>query len=219
MYASVNWVSIGSDNGLIVAYSAPSHYLNQCWNIINWTFRDKFQWNLNRNLFICIQGNASENIVCEKAAILSRGDESRGAGKSARAQGIGTGTVKNGAVIRIRQFCNGANTGRLASTLKSVTYFCKNCQFWKKKKPWGYRLKSSVNECIIMYSALVHKQHVEYLSVEFMRTCPDEQPMSRRQFIHGKEPYCFAWIHWCSVVCWYIRRRYIMRHMSEVAAE
>ena len=142
---------------------------------------------------------------------------SRGTGKSARAQGIGTGTVKNGAVIRIRQFCNSANTGRLASTLKSVTYFCKNCQFWKN--PWGYHLKSSVNECIIMYSALVHKQHVEYLSVEFMRTCPDEQPMSRRQFIHGKEPYYFAVIHWCSVVCWCIRRRYIMRHMSEDAAE
>ena len=112
---------------------------------------------------------------------------SRGTGKSARAQGIGAGTVKNGAVIRIPQFCNGANTGRLASTLKSVTYFCKNCQFWKN--PWGYCLKSSVNECIIMYSALMHKQYVAYLSVEFMRTCPDEQPMSRRQFIHGKEPY------------------------------
>ena len=37
-----------------------------------------------------------------------------------------------------------------------------------------------------MYSALVHKQHVEYLSVEFMRTSPDEQPMSCPQFIHGK---------------------------------
>ena len=27
---------IGSDNGL-----APSHYLNQCWNIVNWTLRNK----------------------------------------------------------------------------------------------------------------------------------------------------------------------------------
>ena len=35
-----------------------------------------------------------------------------------------------------------------------------------------------------MYSALVHKQHVKYLSVEFMKACPDEQPMSRRKFIH-----------------------------------
>ena len=142
---------------------------------------------------------------------------SSGTGKSGRAQGIGTGAMKNGTVIRTRQFCNGANTGRIASTLKSVTYFCKNCQFWKS--PWGYHPKPSVNECIIMYSALVLKQHVEYLSVDFLRTCPDVQPMSRRQFIHGKEPYYFAVIHWCRVVCWCIRRRYIMRHMSEAAAE
>ena len=46
-----------------------------------------------------------------------------------------------------------------------------------------------------MYSALLLKQHAEYLSVEFMRTSPDEQPMSRRQFIHGKQPYHFAVIH------------------------
>ena len=52
-----------------------------------------------------------------------------------------------------------------------------------------------------MYSALVHKQHVEYLSVEFMRTSPDEQPMSRRQFIHGKQPYYFAVTQQRSVVC------------------
>ena len=37
---------IGSDNGL----SPPSHYLNQCWNIVNLTFRHKLKWNFNRNL-------------------------------------------------------------------------------------------------------------------------------------------------------------------------
>ena len=26
----------------------PSHYLNQCCNIVNWIIRNKFQWNLNR---------------------------------------------------------------------------------------------------------------------------------------------------------------------------
>ena len=31
-------------------WSAPSHYLNQWWNIVNWTLRNKLQWNLNRNL-------------------------------------------------------------------------------------------------------------------------------------------------------------------------
>ena len=30
-------------------WSVPSHYLNQCWNIVNWTFRNKLGWNLNWN--------------------------------------------------------------------------------------------------------------------------------------------------------------------------
>ena len=25
------------------------HYLNQCWNIVNWALRSKLQWNFNRN--------------------------------------------------------------------------------------------------------------------------------------------------------------------------
>ena len=29
---------------------APSHYLNQCWNIANWTFKNKLQWNFNREI-------------------------------------------------------------------------------------------------------------------------------------------------------------------------
>ena len=59
----------GSDTGLS---PAPSHYLNQCWNIVNWTPGNKLQWNLNRNLYIFIQENALENIVWKIAAILSR---------------------------------------------------------------------------------------------------------------------------------------------------
>ena len=56
----------------LVAWFAPSYYLNQCWNIVNWTLRNKLQWNFNRNLNILIQGNASQNVVCKMAAILSR---------------------------------------------------------------------------------------------------------------------------------------------------
>ena len=41
----------------------PSHYLNQCWNIVNLTLGNKFQWNLNRNWYIFIQENAFENVV------------------------------------------------------------------------------------------------------------------------------------------------------------
>ena len=55
--------SIGSDNGL-----APS-YLNQCWNIVNWTPKNKYQWNFNQNSSIFIQENAFQNFVCEMASI------------------------------------------------------------------------------------------------------------------------------------------------------
>ena len=38
----------------LVAYSAPSHYLNQCQLITNWTHGNKLQWKFNQNtrLFI-----------------------------------------------------------------------------------------------------------------------------------------------------------------------
>ena len=55
------------------AYSAPSHYLNQCWVIVNRTLRKKVQWNFNQNTKLFIHENASENIVCEMAAVLFRG--------------------------------------------------------------------------------------------------------------------------------------------------
>ena len=50
----------------------PSHYLIQCWNIVNWTSGNKFQWNLNQNLYIFIQENAFENVVWNMVFILSR---------------------------------------------------------------------------------------------------------------------------------------------------
>ena len=28
----------------------PSHYLNQCWRIVNWALRNKIQWNINRKM-------------------------------------------------------------------------------------------------------------------------------------------------------------------------
>ena len=45
-----------------VAWSAPSHYLDQCWNIVN---SNKLQWNIKRNSHIFIQKNAFENVVCD----------------------------------------------------------------------------------------------------------------------------------------------------------
>ena len=51
----------------LVTWPAPSHYLNQCWNIVNWTLKNKPQWNLNGNSYIFI-----ENVVWKMAAILFR---------------------------------------------------------------------------------------------------------------------------------------------------
>ena len=55
------------------ASSAPSHYLNQCWVIVNLTIRNKLKWNFNQNTKLFISKNASENIVCKMAAILPKG--------------------------------------------------------------------------------------------------------------------------------------------------
>ena len=60
---------------MVVAYSAPGHCLNQCWDIVDWNPRNKFQRNLNLTIKLFIHENASENIVCEMTAILSRGED------------------------------------------------------------------------------------------------------------------------------------------------
>ena len=49
-----------------------SHYLKQYWHIIDWTLRNKIQWNLNQNTVIFFQENRSEKIVCKLATILTR---------------------------------------------------------------------------------------------------------------------------------------------------
>ena len=40
-----------------VAWSVPSHYLNQCWFIINWTVRNQLQHNLNPNTIFLGENN------------------------------------------------------------------------------------------------------------------------------------------------------------------
>ena len=51
---------------------APSHYLNQHWNIVNLNLRNKLQWKFHRNSNIFIEENALENVVCKMASILSQ---------------------------------------------------------------------------------------------------------------------------------------------------
>ena len=60
-----------------LAWSAPSHDLNQCWDIINWVLRNKLQWKFHRNSYIAIQGNAFENVVSIIAFIPSRPQRGR----------------------------------------------------------------------------------------------------------------------------------------------
>ena len=41
LYVSVNYTFIGSDNGLLFDW-CQAIYLNQCWDSVNWTLRNKF---------------------------------------------------------------------------------------------------------------------------------------------------------------------------------
>ena len=50
----------------------PSHYQNQCWNLVNKTLRNKLQLIFCKNSNIFIKKNAFDSVVCEKTAILSR---------------------------------------------------------------------------------------------------------------------------------------------------
>ena len=43
--------------------------------IVNWNFKNNLQFNFNQNTKLFIHKNASEYVVCEMAAILSRGDK------------------------------------------------------------------------------------------------------------------------------------------------
>ena len=56
------WISHQWLRQWLRAWSAPSHYLNQWQNIVNWTLKNKIQWNFNRNSYIFIHENAFENM-------------------------------------------------------------------------------------------------------------------------------------------------------------
>ena len=56
----------------LVARLVPSHYLSQCWNVVNWTHRNKIQWNFDGNWYISIQYIPFENVAWKMLAILSR---------------------------------------------------------------------------------------------------------------------------------------------------
>ena len=55
----------------VMGCSAPSHYMNQCWLIVNWTLTNKLRWILDRYTKHFIHENAIKNVVYEMAVILS----------------------------------------------------------------------------------------------------------------------------------------------------
>ena len=62
----MNWVSIGSDNGLPPIQRQAIIWSNAGLLSIKWTIRNKLKWNFNQNTKLFIHENASENIVCAK---------------------------------------------------------------------------------------------------------------------------------------------------------
>ena len=57
----------------LAACLVPSHYQNQCWLFVNWTLRNKRQWNSNQNTKFFIDENTFEKAVCKMVVILFRG--------------------------------------------------------------------------------------------------------------------------------------------------
>ena len=43
----------------------PTHYLNRCWVVLNWTLGNKFQGDLNQHTNIFIHANEFENTICK----------------------------------------------------------------------------------------------------------------------------------------------------------
>ena len=66
------WIGSALVQTIACAYSAPIHYLNQRWTIVKWDLRNKLQVTFNQNTKRFINKNASENVICNRTAILSR---------------------------------------------------------------------------------------------------------------------------------------------------
>ena len=72
-YSSMD-INLTAQNCVLSKYTAPSHYLNQCWVIVNWTLKNILQWKFNQSTKLFIHQNASVNTVCEMTAILPSGE-------------------------------------------------------------------------------------------------------------------------------------------------
>ena len=64
----IRWM--GHPRAVDIACLVPSHYLNQCWQIINQTLSSMLQWNFPWNSKVYVQEDAFKNI-CKIVSILS----------------------------------------------------------------------------------------------------------------------------------------------------
>ena len=67
------WTGLSLVRVMACRCSAPSHYLNQCWFVVNRTSENKLQWNLNWQSISFIQENAFEIVACQNGGHLSKG--------------------------------------------------------------------------------------------------------------------------------------------------
>ena len=117
-------------------WMAPSHYMNQCWYIVNWTLRKKFQWNFNQNSKSFIQENAFESVVCEMSAILSRPQCVKVAATSFRGHFTSSGHVRPEFInpySKLLYFPSSfkTNMGPLTAKIYWPTYFFTGCRVSK----------------------------------------------------------------------------------------
>ena len=54
---------------MVCCLPVPSHNLNQWWLIVDWTLKNKLQWDLNQSTTHFIQENELENAICLQNAI------------------------------------------------------------------------------------------------------------------------------------------------------
>ena len=66
-----NLTTIGSHNGLVLGWR-QANYLNQWWNIVNWSLTNRLQWNFNQNSYTFMEENIFESAVCKMTYISSQ---------------------------------------------------------------------------------------------------------------------------------------------------
>ena len=128
-------------------FGAPSHYLNQCWSIVNWTLRDKFQRNLNQNSNISIQENAFENAICQNGGHLVQGGDELTRGPVmlySHQNGIVILTkflsfVPPEVVILVRQI-----SSKWQSFSAGIIFFCAPMKSVNRARDWPVKLESFV---------------------------------------------------------------------------